>query len=111
MRTAPEGAALWTPAPRRGGDLCGRHQRALPSGLPLGLCPRPRDAAHLLPRLRAGRGIGCVRNCIYSADRPAKRQGSPVGKAAFFMDGLRYEITRFHSQSYAFEICYSANLP
>ena len=34
MRTAPKGAALWTPAPRRGGVLCGRHQRALPSGLP-----------------------------------------------------------------------------
>ena len=34
MRTAPEGAALWTPAPRRGGVLCGQHQRALPSGLP-----------------------------------------------------------------------------
>ena len=56
-RALPCTRAYAAGTPRRGGVLCGRHQRALPSGLPLGLCPRPRDAAHLLPRLRAGRGI------------------------------------------------------
>ncbi len=43
MRTAPEGAALWTPAPRRGGVLCGQHQRDSSLWTPL-------------HRLRAGRG-------------------------------------------------------
>jgi len=105
-QTAPEGSALWTPAPRRNGVLCGPHQRALPSGLPLlagvasyadrtrGLCPldsrwslrpRPRDATHLI--------IACGRDgdfevssfLSYYADRPAK---SRAGRSTYFSASL-----------------------
>ena len=45
--------------PAQRAALCGRHQRALPSGLPLGsLTPDPEMHSHLLFRLRAGRGLG-----------------------------------------------------
>ncbi len=54
LRGERQGAALH---PR----LCGEHQRALPSGLPLGLKPQaPRCCASPL-RLRAGRGwVQCI---------------------------------------------------
>ena len=66
----PEGAA-----PRRGGvlrgqrqgsalhpRLCGGHQRALPSGLPLGLCPPdPEMLAHLCFACGRDGGLGAVR--------------------------------------------------
>ncbi len=72
MRTAPEGSALWTPAPTRRAVLCGQHQRALPSGLPLGLMPQtPRCCASLL-RLRAGRGIWCGVNVCAAWASPPK---------------------------------------
>ena len=64
LRRAPAGSALWTPAPRRRDRLCGAHQRALPSGLPLlaggaasaartsGLCPLDSRSSPEGPPLR-----------------------------------------------------------
>ena len=67
MPLPPEGAALWTPAPRRGGvlrgqrqgaalhpRLCGEHQRAPPSGLPRLCGGHQRALPSGLPRLCGG---------------------------------------------------------
>ena len=78
MRTAPKGAALWTPALRRGGVLCGRHQRALPSGLPLGFHPRPRDAAHLC--LACGRDEGFRCSVFFAAVLTCPPKGRRTGR-------------------------------
>ena len=66
LRGERQGAALH---PR----LCGEHQRALPSGLPLGHKPQPPRCFASLPRLRAGRGLGVMNHWWCAAAHPAKR--------------------------------------
>ena len=66
------GRCSWPPR------LRGARQRALPSGLPLGHSPRPRDAAHL--RLACGRDGGFGAVSTVQLTRPARqKQGGPVG--------------------------------
>jgi len=88
---APEGSALWTPAPRRGGVLRGQRQgstlhprlrserqRALPSGLPLGLSPQtPRCCASFLA---CGRDEGFGAFLLVLLFWPARQKDcGPVG--------------------------------
>ena len=80
IAASPEDPVLWTPAPMRRAPLKGRpqrgeRQRALPSGLPLGLCPRPRDAAHLCLACGRDGGLGASET-VY-----AVLTGLPKGRA------------------------------
>jgi len=58
-------------SPRRGGRLCGGHQRALPSGLPLGFHPRPLRCWRISASPAGGTGV-LVRLRSIIQKRPAR---------------------------------------
>ncbi len=70
-QTAPEGSALWTPAPPQ------RAPRALPSGHPLGLCPRPEM---LCISVSPAGGMGAV--VVHAAQQTCLPKAGQSGRAA-----------------------------
>jgi len=67
-------AAYAAGTPRRGGVLCGQHQRALPSGLPLGsVTPDPEMRCISISPAGGTGDLGCSHDCLSGTDLAAKR--------------------------------------